>query len=122
LATVKEPKGFGNSAATRRWPADEEVLGDRQIREQGQFLMNNHDTVLKCSPGRQAGNGTIIYGEISTVGLQQSAHDFYERRLSRTVLTQDSVNFARANTKRYVVESLSGAESLGYPVCREPVC
>ena len=100
-------------AARQRLRADEDVLGDRQVREQRRLLEDDRDAgrvrlggACRRRPPRPS---------ISTrpaVGPVHAGEDLDERRLAGAVLAHERVGLAAAQLDPAVLERAHGAEAL----------
>ena len=98
-------------SATRRM-ADEDVLGDRQVREESRLLVDYGDA-------QRPGLGRTLQRDLLTVeqqragvGLMDAGQDLDERALAGAVLADQPMDLARPQLERDVVERLGRVEPL----------
>ncbi len=93
-------------------PAEKDVLGDAQLWDQGEFLMDETDAqVLR---GSRMAHLDRRSGPLhsSSVGLQDAAHDIHERRFPGAVLPDERVHFTVQNIESDTAEHRNTAEAL----------
>jgi hypothetical protein len=104
-----------DDAAPAGLVAEEDVLGDRELGDQRQLLVDDHDA---------GGLGLLDTGELGDLGLEDdlagvravrvdTREDFHESRLARTVLAADRVDLAGLHGQGHVGEGLHTGEFLG---------
>jgi hypothetical protein len=67
--------------------AEEDVSRDRQIRRDGEFLVDDSDASCPGLMRRMEMHRLSIYGDLATVRGLRSGEDFHQGALARTVLT-----------------------------------
>ena len=93
--------------------ADEDVLGDREIRKDHGFLVDRRDPKrLRLERAADPNRAAIDEG-LARVRLLDPGHDLDEGRLARAVLPEEGVDLAGEEGQRDVVERLGRAEALG---------
>ena len=54
-----------------------------------------------------------VYGDLAFIGLVEPGHDLDQRRLARTVLSEQRMHFAGTDIEAYVLDDLEPGERLG---------
>ncbi|MPM47914.1 hypothetical protein SDC9_94635 [bioreactor metagenome] len=94
--------------------AEEHVFGNRKIRNQRQFLMDDDDSSLLAVFDICKANGIPVqqnFTGIASVGIYAGEH-VHERGLPRAIFTNQRVNFPSAHLQIYVVERLYAGKLL----------
>ena len=98
--------------SAQRLPADEDVLGDREVREHDRLLVDDRDAGVACC-GRALQHDLIaVDSEAAAVGKVHTAEDLHERGFAGAVLTYERVHLARVQIDRDVLEGSDRAECL----------
>ena len=95
--------------------ADEDVLRDRHVGRQGEFLVDGHDAApLRVMRRRQL---DAIAGQLDRpgIGLLRPGQDLEQRRLPGAVLAEQRMDLAGAHREVDVVERLDAGKALGDP-------
>ena len=103
---------------------NEDVLGNRDVREEGGLLEDDRDPGV--ARGRRPGQDERVavgVDERATVGRVDAAEDLDERGFAGAVLADDGVDLAAVEVDRDTLQSLYGAERLAgvvHPEDRPP--
>ena len=113
----RAPRGtpVDRAEATGRGVADEDVLGDRQVREEPRLLVDDCDP--QRASVRRAGDlhRFTVEPDRPAVGLMDAGEDLDQRALAGAVLADQRVDFTGKEVERDVVERLRRREPLGDP-------
>ena len=96
----------------RRSVADEDVLGDRQVREEARLLVDDRDTERPGVGGPVDLRRLAIQKDRPAVGLVDAGQDLDQRALAGAVLADQGVDLAGQEGERDVVERLGRREAL----------
>jgi len=89
-----------------------QVLGDRQVRALGQFLVHDPHAGLEGVVHRTRNQFAPVEHDPPNVGLVQTGDRLAQRALARAVLAHERVNFAGAKGHRDIAQRLRRPESL----------
>ena len=92
--------------------ADEDVLRDRQVREQARLLVDDRDAQRPRVRGPADLRRLAVEADRSRVGLMDAGQDLDQRALAGAVLADQAVDLAGQQLQRDVVERLRRPESL----------
>ena len=96
-----------------RRAADEDVLRDRQGRDQAQFLVDGHDAEALGIVGVGRLELGAVEDDASAGGRLHARQYLQERRLAGAVLAEQAEDLAAAHVERYVVERRHAGKLLG---------
>ena len=108
-APVEDPE------PSRRGVADEDVLGDGQVREESRLLVDDRDTERPGVGGPVDLRRLPVQKDRPAVGLVDAGQDLDQRALAGTVLADQGVDLAGQESERDVVEGLCRREALRDP-------
>src|SRR6202034_560924 len=86
-----------------RLDAEIDVLRDRPLRQETQFLVNDADTGAPRRRGVREGDLPPVDPDVSTVRLINAAEDLDQRRLSGAVLPAKGMNLAGGTIEAHAV-------------------
>ena len=89
-----------------------DVLGDRQVREQAEVLVDDLDAGVHGAERRQRGDGVAVDEDASRVGRVHSGDDFDESGLSAAILAGQAQHFTRPDGHVDAIEGANTAEVL----------
>jgi hypothetical protein len=100
-----------------RLVAEEDVLGDRQIGDQGQFLVDDDDSEALAVGDVPELAGPALIGDAARVGSVgiDAAQNLHQRRFPGTVLANEGEDLGGLDGEVDVVEGLHAGEGLGDP-------
>ena len=107
------------AGSSQRLGADEDVLGDRQIREQRGLLEDDGDAGRVRLRGRVEDDLLAVDQHPPAVGPVHAGEDLDERRLAGAVLADERVRLAAAQLDPAVLERAHRAEALARVVDHE---
>ena len=93
--------------ALRGQAAEKDVLGDGQLRDQAEFLINRLDSGVLGVLRAAAMQRLATENDRSAVGRLGARQDFHQCRLSRPVLPGESVNAASPHVEVDALQSLN---------------
>ena len=95
--------------------AEEDVLGDGQVRDQREFLVDDHDAALLARADVLELAGLAVEEDLPFVTAVRidAAEHLHQGRLARAVLTADGVDLALGDGQVDVGERLDTGEGLG---------
>ena len=93
--------------------AHEDVLRNRQVREQQQFLVHDRDALRRCGARRCEMHGLAIHLHLAAVGAMHAAHDLDQGRFAGAVLAQQGMHFAGTHVERDVLQHADARERFG---------
>ena len=98
-----------------RLAAEEDVLGDRQVRRQVQLLVDHADA--KVQRGSRVGDldRLPLEPDLAGVGLVHAGQDLHQRGLAGAVLADQGVDLAGTELEACVGERVDAGEVLGDP-------
>src|ERR1700750_1438800 len=99
--------------------ADEDVLRNGQLREQGKFLIDDVNTMLLGLARRGPLRRRIGEAYLARVRPIGCSDDLYQVRLAGAVLAKQSVNLAGPDLKAHATESANAWKTLRDPCERE---
>ena len=99
-------------AAPRRLPAEQDVLGDRQVRAERQLLVDQRDAALARLVRRRRTVRLARQPHLALVGLQRPGKHVHQRALAGAVLADERVDLAGLERKRHAVERDGRPEAL----------
>jgi len=95
-----------------RLASEQDVLRDREFRQQAQLLVYERDAApARLSRGRQA-DRLPLDRDLAAVVRKKSGEDAHQRRLAGAVLPDQAVRFAGDEIEVDAVDSARGAETL----------
>ena len=100
-------------------PADDDVVGDREVGDERELLEDADDAGVAGGGGRGEGDGAAVEGHGAVVGLHHAGHDLDEGGLAGAVLAEDGVDAARADGELGVGQRHDAAVALGHAVHAE---
>ena len=96
-----------------RLPADEDVLGDRQVAHQVQLLVDDADPEVLGRPG----GGDVLFlsadPDHARIAAVDPGQDLHQGGLARAVLPDETVDLARAQLELRVLERADARKALG---------
>ena len=107
------PAAVDAMAGLQRLGADEDVLGDAQVREERRLLEDDRDPGLLGLPGVVEDRLDLADQQAAAVGAVHAGDDLDERRLAGSVLADESVHLAGEELDGAVLECVDGPEALG---------
>ena len=93
--------------------ADEDVLGDVEIRKQQRLLINGGDAEPLRLGGAANRDWLAAQKDLAAIGLMYAGYDLDERRLAGAVLAKQGMNLTGVQRKRDVLQRLCRVETLG---------
>ncbi len=109
------PPEVDHAGPARRRLAEEDVLGDGEVRHEAQLLIDGADSE-PSRPQRAAQiDGPAVEEDLAGVGAHGAAEDLHQRRLARAVLAKNDVHFAGAHLQAGVVQGARAGIALGDP-------
>ncbi len=99
-------------AAAHRLEPEIDVLGDRTVRQQAQFLVDDADTGAARVDGMGEGHRAAADPERPRVGAVDPAEDLHQRRFAGAVLAADRVNFAGPTIEAHRLQRSHAREAL----------
>jgi len=96
----------------RRFPAHQDVLCDRKVRTQREFLMNEGDAVAS---GVERGDGHVgcaVDRHRPCIGSEGASEHVHERALTGSVLADERVDLAGSKLEAHAVERDGRSEAL----------
>ena len=103
-----------NACLASPFVSEEHILSDTQIGYQCQFLMNDYNALgLAVLNGLKLTNLTIVQdiALIAAIGIN-AAQNIHQRAFSRSVLTNQRMNFALLDFEVYVVQRANAGKQL----------
>jgi hypothetical protein len=91
---------------------DDEVLGDGEVVEQREVLIDNLHAFADRFDRRHPGMGSAVQDDAPGVGSQRARDDLDERGLAGAVLARQAVDLAGPDRQADVVERLDAGEGL----------
>ena len=101
------------AAAAERLAAHEDVLGDRQVREQRRLLVDHRDAGRLGRGGRAEVDVLAVEAEHAPVALVHAGDDLDQRRLAGAVLADQRVDRATVDRQAAGGQGHHGSEGLG---------
>src|SRR5262245_47919645 len=102
-----------HSADSPKWlPAREDVLGCRQIREDGRLLIHRDDAEPMCCLRVSDSLSDPADRNLAIVGLDDSCEQLHDRRLAGAVLADERMDGAALDHETHVRDSLDTAVAL----------
>ena len=96
-----------------RLQAEGDVLGDRQVGEQGGLLVDRGDAQRRASSGSARSRGRPAMVDGARVRRVGAGDDLDQRGLARAVFADQRVHLARAQVEGHAAQRTDGAERLG---------
>jgi hypothetical protein len=93
--------------------ADRDIVGDRQVGNQREFLKDAHDAGLVGRRGRSEFDLAPVKQHAPFIGLDDARHDLDEGGFAGAVLAQNGVNLAGLDGQIRLLEGLDAAIALG---------
>ena len=94
--------------------ADEDVLGDIEVRKQQRFLIDGSDAEPLRLGGAAYRDWLAAQKDLPAIRLMHAGYDLDERGLTRAVLAKQGMNLAGVERKRHILERLRGVKTLGH--------
>ncbi len=95
--------------------ADDDVVGDREMRDERQLLKDAGDTFPVGGGRGGEAHFPAFEVKLAFVGSHHSRHDLDERRFAGSVLSEDGVNTAGGNVQLGLLQRPHSAVALGNP-------
>jgi hypothetical protein len=95
-----------------RFACEVEILGDAQMGNEVQFLVNDRDTRGLCFGRGRESHRFVAIVDGAFIGQVLAADDFHQRRFAGTVLAADCMNLARAQIETNAVECDDAGKAL----------
>jgi hypothetical protein len=89
-----------------------QIFGDRQIRAEDQFLVNDGDSARHGVARRSERPPPAVYNDLSRVRCVHPGQDFAERALPRAVLSEQGMALTRADREAHVAERRNAGKIL----------
>ena len=102
-----------NHAKPRGRIANDDVVGNAQIRNERKFLEDADNPRLVGSSRCCKGNGFSINFHASFIRRNHARHDLDQRRFACAIFTKDAVNLSGINIKLGTFQSMHTAVTLG---------
>ena len=104
-----------DDAVRGRLVAEEDVLGDRQLGDQGELLVDDHDPGGLALPDVLELDDLSLEDDVAVIGPVRvdAAEHLHQRRLAGAVLPADRVDVAAVDGEADVAERLNARELLG---------
>ena len=93
--------------------AEEDVLGDRQLRRDAQLLMHHADAGIPCIPGGAQVALLPLDAQAAAIGDMDAGDDLHQRALAGAVLADEAVDLALAQREVDAAERLHPTEGFG---------
>ena len=90
-------RGTVDPPAMRHLVAEEDVVGDRQVRAERELLMDERDAAVARIAGRGGREPRAVEVHLAAIGLHLSGQHVHERALPRPVLAEQGQHLAGAN-------------------------
>ena len=100
--------------------AEKHVLGDGQLRNLLQLLMDHGDAGAPRIERTAQGQRLAVDGDRAAVGLQDARQGAQQGRFAGAVLAEQGVNLARTYAQRHVAERFDAGKRLGHMLDIEP--
>jgi hypothetical protein len=119
---AEQPTGLGVGAVPVDEPApaaplvaQEDVLGDRQVRHQRELLVDDRDPGALAVPDVGERHRPAVEADLAVVGARRvhPGQHLHERGLAGAVLAADRVDLAAAHRERHVLQRLHAGEGHG---------
>ena len=101
-----------HQAAAPGVPAEENILADTQLWDDGEFLMHETDPQIPAFPGVFQVDGFAVPQNGAAIPLQHAADDVDQGGFARAVGPGQRMHFARAHVERNVAKDGDTAETL----------
>src|SRR6266542_2824161 len=113
LRAAVEALSFDDPETTRLAP-EKNVLGDRELGDERELLMDNGDADVLCRADAIEALHFIFDADLAVVGAVRinATEDVHQRRLARSVFADERVNLARMQIERHAVERQHAGEAL----------
>ena len=98
--------------AAQRLPADEDVLGDREVGEERRLLVDDRDPRVPRRGGPGEGRRRPVDRQRAAVRPVHAGQDLHQRRLAGAVLAEQRVRLARVQRDGAVHQRMHGTERL----------
>ncbi len=95
--------------AAHRFPTQEQVVGDRQVRRQCQVLVHGVDAQLQGMTDGLDRDRLAPVGDLARVGLDRAAQDLGQGRLAGTVVADEGEHLARSQDQVSAPQAPAGA-------------
>ncbi len=105
--------GTDDEAGAGRFMAQEDVLGDRQVLDQVEFLVDGGDPETHRGDRRLEYGRSPAPGDLAVVGLVGPGEHLDEGGLAGAVLAEEAVDFAGLDLQVHAVEGAHTGEGLG---------
>ena len=112
-------RGVGEEAEFAFLGSEENVSRNRQIRGDGQLLVDDPDARRPGLMRRVEMHGLSIQGDFASIRALCSRQDLHQRALARAVLSNQSVDLSRPYREIHALERAHAGETLGYPADRK---
>ena len=99
----------------RFFGSEEDVSRNRQIRRDSQFLVDDPDARRPRLMRRMEMHRLSIQGDLASIRALCSRQDFHQGALTRTVLSNQSVDLPWPYREIHALERTHAGETLGYP-------
>jgi hypothetical protein len=116
-APVHEGQKPADTPAEVEFTTQEEVLGDVEDRDNGEFLKNRLDPMLTCVDRVMKGDSLPIDGDLTGVWLNRSRQDLDQCGLAGAVVTYKRKDLAFVEFDVDIAQCLDVPECLGQPDC-----
>ena len=99
-------------AEALRRVADDDIVGDRKVRDERQFLEDANDAGIVGSRRRSEGYLLAVEYHLALVRLDDARHDLDERRFAGAVLAEDAVDLPGIDGQLSAIERAHAAITL----------
>ena len=96
----------------RQLGAQEHVLGDGELGNEVELLVDRDDAGIACLAGRARRVGPALVDDLAAVGHVDAGQDLHERGLAGTVLADQRVDLAGQDVHAHVGEGMDAREAL----------
>ena len=100
---------------------ERQVLHDRQVREDGEILIDDLNAHVDGFQRRDFGIGLSIKLDVAAIGLVHAADDLDDGRFSAAVFAGKAVHLAGLDFQRHVLQRLDSAERFADVYCSEQI-
>jgi len=113
IATPSRAKRSDPAEGAFRLAAHDDVLRDREVREQGGLLVDHGDARVDGVGGRGQVERTAVEQHLARVGAVHPGQHLHDRRLAGTVLPDECVDLPGVQGERHVADGRHRPEGLG---------
>jgi len=93
--------------------AQKDVLREVQVRDERELLKDDRDAETTRVSGGTQPRGLSVDEDLTCVGMMRAAQDAHQRRLARSVLTEQHVHGAGVDHQRHILERADPRKRFG---------